>query len=81
MQTIVNAVGFILYGPKLIIDAIAYGEFDENFPLSFESLLQSVVKLFQAALGIYLILGAPHFIRWQIGKYDVHLIKTEAQND
>lgn len=80
---IINAVAFAIYCPKIIVDMIVYKYIDEVFSMPFETWLRLFVRSCKAALGIYLLLGAPRFLRRQIKKIDMNLrglnIKPQTQ--
>jgi len=42
---------------------------DKVFYMPARSWIQLIVNLAKAALGIYLVLGAPRFVRWQMSKF------------
>jgi hypothetical protein len=70
MEFLVRVAGFVIVGPRLIINMILYKYIDTAFRLGFREWLRLFVDVCRAALGIYLISGAPRFVQWQIRKLD-----------
>jgi len=66
---LLRAGAFLAVGPKIIVNMIVYEYIDKHFymPVSFWARL--ITDLCEAALGIYLVLGAPRFVRWQIDEF------------
>lgn len=50
----------------IINEIIDFKKFPEVFTLSYRQWYKNIYELLTAILGVYLVLGAPHFIRWQI---------------
>jgi hypothetical protein len=65
---IVNTAAFLIYGPKLIVEMIVYKYIDKTFDMPLCAWLTIVARLLKTALGIYLLFGAPQYVRWQIEK-------------
>ncbi|HUT31689.1 MAG TPA: hypothetical protein VMX13_18015 [Sedimentisphaerales bacterium] len=72
IEFLVNSVAFLVYGPKLIVEMIVYKYIDKTFDMPLYAWLTIVAKLLKGALGIYLLLGAPQYLQWQIDKFDTH---------
>jgi len=70
VEFLVRVAGFVIVGPGLIVNMILYKYIDTTFRLGFREWLRLFVDVCRAVLGIYLVLGAPHFVRWQIRKLD-----------
>jgi len=68
IEFLVRVAGFVIVGPRLIINMIFYKYIDTAFRLGFREWLRLFVDVCRAVLGIYLVLGTPHFVRWQIRK-------------
>jgi hypothetical protein len=66
IEFLVRVAGFVIVGPRLIINMIFYKYIDTAFRLGFREWLRLFVDVCRAVLGIYLVLGAPRFVRWQI---------------
>lgn len=72
IEFLVDSVVFLVYGPKLIVEMIVYKYIDKTFDMPLYAWLTIVAKLLKGALGIYLLLGAPQYVRWQMDKFDTH---------
>jgi hypothetical protein len=68
IEFLVRAAAFIVVAPKIIVNMIVYRYVDTVFYMSGREWLRLIVNLARAVLGIYLVLGAPRFVRWQVGK-------------
>ena len=77
MEFLMSAAVFMIYGPKVIIDMIIYRYIDEIFAMPIRYWLELFSKFCKAALGIYLVLGAPRFVHWQMKQSNGHQ-KPEA---
>ena len=77
---LIRAGVFLITSPKVLVDMIVYKYVDEIFRLDFYEWLQLFVKACKAALGIYLILGAPHFVHRQIRKLESYPPSRNVEN-
>ena len=68
-EILIRTAVFTVVAPKIIVNMIVYKCVDEVFYMPGRSWLRLIVNLAKAALGIYLVLGAPRFVRWQMGKF------------
>ena len=68
-EILIRAAAFIVVAPKIIVNMIASKSVDKVFYMPGRSWVGLIVNLAKAALGIYLILGAPRFVRWQMGRF------------
>jgi len=55
--------------PKIIVSMIVYKYVDGVFYMPGRDWIQLIVNLARVILGIYLVLGAPRFVRWQMNKF------------
>jgi len=69
IEILVRAAAFIVVAPKIIISMIVYKYVDAVFYMPGRHWLRLIVNLARVAFGIYLVLGAPRFVRWQMDKY------------
>lgn len=69
IEILIRAVAFIAVAPKMIVNMIVYKHIDEVFYMPVRSWIRLIVSIAKAALGIYLVLGAPRFVRWQMSKF------------
>jgi len=69
IEILVRAVAFIVVAPKIIVSMIVYKYVDAVFYMPGRHWLRLIVNLAKVAFGIYLVLGAPRFVRWQMDKY------------
>ena len=69
IEILIKALAFIVVAPKIIVNMIIHKYVDGVFYMPARSWLRLIVDLVKAALGIYLILGAPRFLRWQMSKF------------
>ena len=69
IEILIRAVAFIVVAPKIIVNMIVSKSVDKVFYMPGWSWVRLIVDLAKAALGIYLILGAPRFVRWQMSKF------------
>jgi hypothetical protein len=69
IEFLVRTVAFIVVAPKIIVSMIVYKYVDGVFYMPGRDWIRLIVNLARAALGIYLVLGAPRFVRWQMDKY------------
>lgn len=65
---IVNAVAFLVYGPPVVVQMIVYKYIDKIFDMPLYAWLTIAARLSKTVLGIYLLFGAPHYVKWQIEK-------------
>ncbi len=63
---IARSIAFLIVAPKLIVEMVVYRYVDEAFVMSITEWLKLFAKLCTNALGIYLVIGAPHYIRCQM---------------
>jgi len=68
-EILIKTAAFIVVAPKIIVNMIVYKYVDEVFYMPARSWLRLIVDLAEAALGIYLVLGAPRFVRRQMSKF------------
>ena len=66
---IINAVAFLFNGPKRLIQAIFYEDFDLLFPDSM-NYFGIASEIAMVVLSVYLIIGAPHYLRWLMRKHE-----------
>ena len=69
IEILVRAAAFIVVAPKIIVSMIVHKYVDDVFYMPGRHWLRLIVNLAEVAFGIYLVLGAPRFVRWQMGKY------------
>ena len=69
IEILVRAVAFIVVAPKIIVSMIVYKYVAAVFYMPGRHWLRLIVNLAEVAFGIYLVLGAPRFVRWQMDKY------------
>jgi len=69
IELLIRAAAFIVVAPKIIVNMIINKCVDGVFYMPAQSWLRLIVDLAEAALGIYLVLGAPRFVRWQMSKF------------
>lgn len=69
IELLIRAAAFIVVAPKIIVNMIINKCVDGVFYMPAWSWLRLIVDLAEAALGIYLVLGAPRFVRWQMSKF------------
>ncbi|MCK4293081.1 MAG: hypothetical protein KAY65_07775 [Planctomycetes bacterium] len=69
IEILVRAAAFIVVAPKIIVNMIVYKHVDKVFYMAVSTWVRLIVNLCKTALGIYLVLGAPRFVRWQMDKY------------
>lgn len=77
MDYIVQAVVCVVTSPKILVDMLIYKYVHRMFDISFNAYLLHFVRSCIIALGIYLIIGAPRFVNWQIKKLKQALIEKE----
>ena len=65
MGFLVKAAAFIVVSPKIIVSMIVYRYIDPVFYMAGWEWVRLIVNTAKTALGIYLALGAPRFVRWQ----------------
>lgn len=65
MGFLVKAAAFILVSPKTIVSMIVHRHIDPVFYMAGWEWVLLTVNIARTALGIYLALGAPRFVRWQ----------------
>lgn len=63
---IARAVAFMVIGPGLIVKMILYRYVDEMFLMSAPQWVHLLVDIGTVTLGIYLVIGAPHYVGLQI---------------
>jgi len=56
----------MIYCPKIIVDMIIYKYVDSIFRMPVDEWIGIFLDVCLAALGIYLILGAPYLVRRQL---------------
>jgi len=82
-QFIIDTLHFVICIPELILDLVVFKIPNEIFYMPFYRWVQILIKICKAVLGIYLILGAPQFVRWQVRKFESYLTtqvaKTQTQ--
>ena len=72
-------LGFVLLGVFIIYSVLGsiprvihsfFGSYRKQIgtPLSFHELSTLLTTAFRLAIGVYLVFGAPHFVRWQVKK-------------
>ena len=66
---LIKASVFIVTSPKILVDMLVYKYVDDMFRLNFYEWIEVILKSCRAILGIYLLMGAPHFIRRQIRNF------------
>ena len=75
--------GFVLCGvliiywvlgsiPRVIFSFFGLYRRQTGVPLSFHEWSTLLSVIFRLALGVYLIFGAPHFVRWQVRQVQEH---------
>jgi hypothetical protein len=69
IEFLIRAAAFVTVAPRIIVNMIVHKYVDEVFNMPTWSWLRLIVNLAEAALGIYLVLGAPRFVRWQMSKF------------
>jgi hypothetical protein len=69
IEILIRAVAFITVAPRIIVNMIVYRHIDKVFYMPVSSWARLIADLCGAALGIYLVLGAPRFVRWQMSKF------------
>jgi len=69
IEFLVRTVAFIVVAPKIIVSMIVYKYVDGVFYMPGRDWIQLIVNLARVILGIYLVLGAPRFVRWQMNKF------------
>lgn len=67
---LISGVAFIIYGPRVLIDMIIHRYVDDIFAIGIYGWLEWLSGLCRTTLGVYLVLGAPHFVRWQMKKFN-----------
>lgn len=67
MEFLVQSAIFMLEGPRVVIQSFVQNEFSA-ISMSFSNWAGLFANLCKVVLGIYLVLGAPHFVRWQLKK-------------
>ena len=65
MGFLVKAAAFIVVWPKVVVTMIVYRHIDPVFYMAGSAWVRLIVNIAKTALGIYLALGAPRFVRWQ----------------
>lgn len=65
MGFLVKAAAFIVVAPKIIVNMIVYRHIDQVFYMAGSAWVRLITNIAKTALGIYLALGAPRFVRWQ----------------
>jgi len=82
-QFIIDTLHFVICMPALILDLVVFKIPNEIFYMPFYRWVQILIKICKAVLGIYLILGAPQFVRWHVRKFESYLTtqvaKTQTQ--
>lgn len=68
MGFLVKTAAFIVMSPKIIVSMIIHRHIDPVFYMAGSAWIQLIVNITKTALGIYLALGAPRFVRWQASK-------------
>ena len=63
---IAKAAVFVVVGPQLLVRMIVYRYVDEAFLMSVMEWMRLLADVCRVALGVYLVLGAPHYVRWQM---------------
>jgi len=66
---LLRAGAFLAVGPKIITNMIVYKYIDKDFYMPVSAWVRLIADVCGAALGIYLVLGAPRFVRWQMSKF------------
>jgi len=69
IEILIRAAAFITVAPKIIVNMIVYKHVDKVFYMPVSTWVRLIVNLCKTALGIYLVLGAPRFVRWQMSKF------------
>jgi len=69
IEILIRVAAFIVVAPKIIVNMIIHKHVDGVFYMPGRSWLRLIISLAKAALGIYLVLGAPRFLRWQMSKF------------
>jgi len=69
IEILIRAAAFVTVAPRIIVNMIVYKYIDEVFYMPVSSWARLIADLSGAALGIYLVLGAPRFVRWQMSKF------------
>ena len=64
---------FIIYSvlssvPMVIFSLLGVFSMGKEMPLGFYQCLTLLGLAFRLAIGVYLVFGAPHFVRWQVKK-------------
>ena len=68
LDFICQSLIFIIYVPKILVDMFVYKYVHEMFSMPFNSYLVIFGQFCQSILGLYLVIGAPRFVNWQINK-------------
>ncbi|MHC4648813.1 MAG: hypothetical protein ACYTBJ_25430 [Planctomycetota bacterium] len=74
IEFLINAGAFVIHGPRLIIEMIIYKYIDESFTMPLYAWIGLFAKLLKTLLGIYLLLGAPQYVQWQINRLNNHSV-------
>ena len=69
IETLVRVAAFFPTGPRVLVEMIVYKYVDERFDMPFIYWAEAFVNFCKGILGIYLILGAPQYVRWQVNKF------------
>jgi len=69
IEFLIRAAAFIAVAPKIIVNMIVYKCVDKVFYMPVSSWVRLIGNLYRASLGIYLVLGATRFVRWQMSKF------------
>jgi hypothetical protein len=67
MEFLVQSAIFMFEGPRVVVQSFVQNEFSA-ISMSFSRWAGLFANLCKVVLGIYLVLGAPHFVRWQLKK-------------
>ena len=65
-QFIARAMVFVVIAPKLLVSMVVYRYVDDMFLMSTARWLHLAVDMCATALGIFLVIGAPHYARRQV---------------
>ncbi len=63
---LLKAAEFAFTGPRVVIHMIIYRYVDRVFLKEWDEWLHLVLNVVRTLLAVYMVLGAPHYVRWLI---------------
>lgn len=78
IKLILQIAVFIVKGPRVLFEMYLYKYVDNMFLIDISSYLRIVSELFNLGVALYLLMGAPHLLRWQLRQFEQNILPVKT---